>query len=114
MKWVVAVQLLILTCGCTDISSISPAKTSEPDIPITTNFEECAKYYPVMESYPMQCRDPVAERTFTQKIDGPECNYGDVITSICPDGINSYQDSNCVDGEWQQVMYIRNPCEAFE
>lgn len=31
---------------------------SKNNLPLVTNFEECAKYYPVMESYPRQCQAP--------------------------------------------------------
>ncbi len=116
-RWTALIVLLFLFSGCIDSDVIDipsdelPPATDDLDIPITTNFEECAKYYPVMESWPMQCRDPVADRTFTQVLDEPECEDGDVITSICPDDVTSYQDQNCVDGEWHQVMYVRNPCE---
>lgn len=36
-------------------------------IEAVTNFEECAKVYPVMESYPAQCRTPDG-RHFVQTI----------------------------------------------
>ena len=47
-----------------------PPQTSEAPAPLVTrSFEECSKYYPVMESYPRQCRDEVSGETFTEVID---------------------------------------------
>lgn len=40
------------------------------DINKVTNFEECvAKGYPVMESYPRKCRDPISKQTFTERVE---------------------------------------------
>jgi hypothetical protein len=42
------------------------------ETPIISDFEECAEYYPVRESNPMWCVDPVAGRIYTQEIDTTE------------------------------------------
>lgn len=114
MKWVVALLMLILACGCTqsDVVDIPPEElppaTGDPGIPIITIFEECAKYYPVMESYPRQCRDAVSGKTFTEII----CSEGEIQTAECPDG-TLYYAQNCVDGRWVTIKYLRNPCEEL-
>jgi hypothetical protein len=41
------------------------------------------------------------------------CTEGETKTATCPDGVTTYLNENCVDGEWHQVMYIRNPCEPI-
>jgi hypothetical protein len=41
------------------------------------------------------------------------CQDGDTRDATCPDGVTTYLNENCVDGEWHQVMYIRNPCEPI-
>jgi len=43
------------------------APDGEPVVEVT-DFDSCAKYYPVMESYPMQCATPEGE-SFTQVIE---------------------------------------------
>jgi hypothetical protein len=43
----------------------------------------------------------------------PVCRDGDTRDATCSDGVTTYLDENCVDGEWRQVMYIRNPCEPL-
>lgn len=39
----------------------------EPFVGRVTNFEECGKYYPVLESYPRQCKTPEG-KTFVEDI----------------------------------------------
>ena len=39
------------------------------------------------------------------------CRDGETRDAICPDGVTTYLNENCVDGVWHQVMYVRNPCE---
>jgi hypothetical protein len=47
---------LILVSGCA--------------VPLIYSFEECvAAGYPIMESYPRQCRDPTSQQTFIEEID---------------------------------------------
>jgi serpin B len=41
------------------------------------------------------------------------CQDGETIEATCPDGVTTYLNESCVDGEWHQVMYIRNPCEPI-
>lgn len=61
-------------CGCLDDNPIceSPEDCQCVDgncaIEVIS-FEECSKYYPVMESYPEQCSD--GKRTFTRNITDP-------------------------------------------
>jgi hypothetical protein len=43
----------------------------------------------------------------------PVCQDGETKDATCPDGVTTYLNENCVDGEWHQVMYIRNPCEPL-
>jgi putative hemolysin len=43
----------------------------------------------------------------------PVCNDGETRDATCPDGVTTYLYENCVDGEWHQVTYIRNPCEQL-
>lgn len=38
--------------------------------PVVMSFEDCAKYYPVMESYPRQCKTPDG-RTYAEEITPP-------------------------------------------
>jgi hypothetical protein len=43
----------------------------------------------------------------------PACSPGDEIYGQCPDG-SEYLKLSCDDkGEWHEVQYIRNPCEAL-
>lgn len=109
MRWVLGLLILVLMagagCASSDETTLPPI-TPDPTIPITINFEECAKYYPVMESYPRQCRDEVSGKTFTEII----CSEGEIRTAECPDGL-IYDYDNCVDGRWVTINYIRNPCD---
>jgi hypothetical protein len=41
------------------------------------------------------------------------CSNGETRAATCPDGVTTYLNENCVEGEWRQVMYIRNPCEPL-
>jgi hypothetical protein len=41
------------------------------------------------------------------------CQNGETREATCPDGVTTYLNESCVDGEWHQVMYIRNPCEPL-
>jgi hypothetical protein len=43
----------------------------------------------------------------------PVCQDGETRDATCPDGVTTYLNENCVDGEWHQVTYIRNPCEPL-
>lgn len=78
-------DLLIADCDVRDgvFNTCGSACSSNTDICIEvcaftcefldiTNFEECANAgYPVMESYPRQCRVPGAEETFVEEIEIP-------------------------------------------
>lgn len=39
------------------------------------------------------------------------CKDGEIRMATCDNGLE-YLNENCVEGEWVQVKYIRNPCEA--
>ncbi|MEK7579192.1 MAG: Gmad2 immunoglobulin-like domain-containing protein [Patescibacteria group bacterium] len=53
-KSLLVILVLIIIGGILYFVSKKPA----PDESTITSFEECAKYYPVMESYPEQCNTP--------------------------------------------------------
>ncbi|MDD2785322.1 MAG: hypothetical protein PHS79_00340 [Patescibacteria group bacterium] len=48
-------KYLMLICL---IATLFGAGCAKPQVLTINNFEDCAKYYPVMESYPEQCRTP--------------------------------------------------------
>jgi outer membrane protein assembly factor BamB len=41
----------------------------------------------------------------------PGCSEGDIINGTCPDGGEYLKYSCDGNGEWHEVMYVRNPCE---
>src|SRR5574343_612712 len=48
--------------------------------PVITNFEECAKAgYPILETYPEQCRTPDG-RTFVRSINSGGVEFGSSVT----------------------------------
>lgn len=48
--------------------------------PVVLSFEDCEKYYPVMESYPRQCKTPDG-RTFAEEIT-PQITYTKASTDL--------------------------------
>ena len=76
---------ILLVCICTTALYLElrhkkvPAPPPPPPI---TSFEECAKKYPVMTSYPPQCATPDGKH-FTQDI-GNELEVQDLITIEVP------------------------------
>ena len=77
MKKILVVLIAIVSVGL--FSFLLFKKSAEIDI---TNFEECAKKYPVMESYPSVCVTPDGKR-FTDNI-GNEFTLIDSITVSSP------------------------------
>jgi hypothetical protein len=83
--------LIIISSGCgSETSQVQTTDSPQTTIPPETP----AEHFP--ESPPF-----------------PVCSDGDTKDSICPDGVTTYLNENCVDGEWHQVAYIRNPCEPL-
>lgn len=67
--------LIVLSSGCigdeAQVQTTPPPETTVAPTSIINSFEECAAAgYPVMESYPRQCRTPDG-RTFVEELDEP-------------------------------------------
>lgn len=71
---VLVVGLILFTLGTgvyvylQEKSAELPLATDTEIVAEVTDFDSCAKYYPVMESYPMQCSTPDGD-TFTEEIE---------------------------------------------
>jgi hypothetical protein len=68
----------------------------KPDSAITT-FEECAKYYPVLESYPERCSTK-SGASFTRDI-GNELEKADLIKSTTPRPGDTIMNPLVIEGE---------------
>lgn len=68
----VFVIILVLLCVGAGIFAFFTYRDKQKEASITS-FEQCAKYYPIMESYPAQCSTPSGKH-FTQNI-GNELEY---------------------------------------
>lgn len=78
MKKVFAITLVVALAGTALFFIFNQNKSR-----VTINsFEECAKLYPVMESYPARCSTPDG-KSFTQNI-GNELDYTDQIIISTP------------------------------
>jgi hypothetical protein len=89
--------------ACTLDAKICPDGTAVGRIPPDCDFAPCPSAStdtPPPEHYP---ETPVP--TFK-----PGCVEGEMKHTTCPDGVTTYFSENCVDGEWVQVKYIRDPC----
>ncbi len=124
--WVIAVIIVAGTMLFGKKPENSPAPTGNPVIktPTITTFEECIKAgYPVMESYPRQCKAPngitytetinqtfAPEERITKKgklVCLPHKNPGEVQTMECAYGLlaedNKYYSLNDTDPEYKNI-----------
>ncbi|NIO22617.1 MAG: hypothetical protein GTN38_01135 [Candidatus Aenigmarchaeota archaeon] len=44
----------------------------------------------------------------------PKCSEGETLNATCPDGTPYLKYSCDENGEWHEVVYVRNPCEKIE
>lgn len=78
----VALLVFVASLAAIELNNTKPASV--------TNFDECAAAgYPIMESYPEQCRTPDG-KTFTRQIPlqenpAPTCFIGGCSNQICSD-----------------------------
>lgn len=82
-------------------TTLDRASVSEESI---TNFDECARYYPVLESYPEQCRTPEG-KSFTRDI-GNELNKIDNIRSATPRPGEVIESPYTLEGEARGVWFF--------
>ncbi len=72
---IILLALAILGAAAWFFMSASPVEESAPPAPEVLSFEACAAAgYPVMESYPRQCRTPDG-RTYAEELPAPEPTY---------------------------------------
>jgi hypothetical protein len=100
---------ILLLSGC--ITQEPPAP--EPPVEIPSSFDECAAAgYPIMESYPRQCRVP-GGKTFTEEVDitpsGTESSCK--TNSDCACGIH-IESGQCFYGN-KEYVDISNQCPDF-
>lgn len=91
-KLFIILILLILASGCvqgpvacTEDARLCPDGTSVVRVPPDCEFEPC-----------------------------PKCSEGDTRNGTCPDGTQYLRLSCDGNGEWHEVVYVRNPCETVE
>lgn len=67
------VLVLVILAGTIAITSVylTYYQTQKQKVSQINSFEDCAKHYPVMESYPEQCKTPDG-RYFTRELSGDE------------------------------------------
>ena len=71
MKKVIAILFFLLAAGAVIFLVLYPKLKEVKPRPVVNNFEECVKAgFPVMESYPRQCRAP-GGRLFFEIIQEP-------------------------------------------
>lgn len=52
------VLFAVLLVGIGFLAFNATQDPNKNNLPLVTNFEECAQYYPIMESYPRRCQAP--------------------------------------------------------
>jgi plastocyanin len=99
MRWFIGggfLIVLILSSACLSYSEVPT--TVEPETP-APHFPETPRPTPTLAPFTTPPTMTIA------------CIDGETKHNTCPDGVTTYLNENCVDGEWHQVMYIRDPCE---
>ena len=58
--------LIVLSVVAITLLTITFARLRTDSAPKISNFDECAKHFPIMESYPAQCSD--GKNTYVQPV----------------------------------------------
>ncbi|UCG95653.1 MAG: M23 family metallopeptidase [archaeon] len=90
-KLMVALVLLILVSGC-----VAGPQACAKDAKICPDETAVGRVAPDCEFAPC-----------------PKCSEGDTISAECPDGTLYLKFSCDEEGEWHEVVYVRNPCEKI-
>lgn len=94
---IIFIVLLIVTFGA--VWKFSKKELSQP---VITNFEECAKAsYPILETYPEQCRTPDG-RSFTRSVNSSGAEFGSSVT------LRLNEQSKFIDGLIMRLVEIND------
>ncbi len=113
-KTILALVLILLLGGGLYLLLQHPSQPSDDpnsSLEIVSSFEECvAAGYPVMESYPRQCRSAEGTR-FVEKVDGPIAeSFGSIqgiilLGPVCP-VMQDPPDPECNDKPYQTTLVL--------
>jgi len=104
MKKSLLIVLIIIFVAIIGIGIYIWFLSQKPEEPIITNFEECAAAgYPIMESYPRQCR--AVNQTFTEDI-GNELEKVDLIRISAPRPNGIIKSPAIIEGEARGVWFF--------
>src|SRR3990167_3274410 len=102
-KFLVGIALVAILAGLVYIAWPPPGVVNNR--PMVRSFEECAGAgYPIMESYPRQCREP-GGKTFTEDI-GNELEKTDLIRVSTPRPNTKISSPLHVEGEARGIWFF--------